>query len=70
MLDAKVTRLKVLAKNLDGQPGANANEIEDYSVWYISRYVENSLYAKFTLRSPMDVNKMQLPRRRIATLLD
>lgn len=70
MLDAQVTRLKVLAKNLDGQPGANPNEIEDYSVWYISRYQENSLVAKFTLRSPMDVNKLQLPRRRMAALLD
>ncbi|MBI4739058.1 MAG: phage minor tail protein L [Oscillatoriophycideae cyanobacterium NC_groundwater_1537_Pr4_S-0.65um_50_18] len=68
MLDAKVTRIKVLAKNLDGEPGANSAEIESTDIYYISRYSENSLFVKFTLRHPLDMGKLFLPKRRLASL--
>ena len=68
MLDAKVTRIKVLAKNLDGESGANPAEIESTDIYYISRYSENSLFVKFTLRHPLDMGKLFLPKRRLASL--
>jgi lambda family phage minor tail protein L len=69
MVWAKVTRLEILAKNLDGVPGANPNEYESLNVHYISAYVEDGKNVLFTLRSVLD-RKLDLPRRRIVNILD
>jgi lambda family phage minor tail protein L len=68
MVWAKVTRVEVLGKNLDGQPGANSNEMESLNVHYISAYTEDGKEVLFTLRSVLD-RKIDLPRRRVVNII-
>jgi lambda family phage minor tail protein L len=65
---AKVTRRVVLAKNLDGQPGANPNDYEALDVHYIAAYQENSHEVNLTLKQLLD-RPLYLPRRRIIQIL-
>lgn len=65
---AKSTRLKVLAKYLDGQPTA-ANVVESRDIYYISRYSENDVMVSFYLSHPLERLGLYLPRRRLISLL-
>lgn len=62
---AKLTRRRILAKYLN-------NPDREYTpdVWYISRYSENQLIVKFTLRTAFDLGAIELPLRTIGELLE
>lgn len=65
---AKLTRIQILASNIDGTAGANSSDIESTEIYYISSYIENSKEVKFNLKHPLALDKLRLPRKRIATV--
>jgi lambda family phage minor tail protein L len=70
LIGAKVTRYKVFETNLDTRQGANPNDIENTQIWYIARYTENATSVTFTLRHPLELQNVKIPRRRMSQILD
>lgn len=62
---AKLTRRRILAKYLN-----NPSRQYPPDIWFISRYSDNQLVVKFTLRTAFDLGALELPLRTIAELLE
>lgn len=69
LIGAKVTRYKIFATNLDIRPGSNPNDVENTQIWYIARYTENAASVVFTLRHPLELQNVKIPRRRMSQIL-
>jgi lambda family phage minor tail protein L len=67
-INSQLIRVMVLAKNLDGQPGA-VTEIEKSEFFNITSYRENNITVTFQLRSPLDLGRMLLPRARLFSVV-
>jgi lambda family phage minor tail protein L len=65
---AQIRRYTIFSHNLDGMPGANSLEVQDYQVWSISRNNRNDLIASFSLKHSLELTGARIPRRRIGVL--
>ena len=65
---AQIRRYTIFSHNLDGKPGANSLEVQDYQVWSISRNNRNDLIASFSLKHSLELTGAKIPRRRIGVL--
>lgn len=66
LVGARVTRIRTLARYLDGQPAADPTAEFPREVYYVDRKVsENRDIVEFELASALDLAGVQLPRRQI-----
>lgn len=66
LVGAKVTRIRTLARYLDGQPAADPTAEFPREIYYVDRKVsENREMVEFELASALDLAGVMLPRRQI-----
>lgn len=66
LVGAKITRIRTLARYLDGQPAANPTAEFPREIYYVDRKVmENREMVEFELASALDLAGVMLPRRQI-----
>lgn len=67
LVGAKLTRIRTLAKFLDGQPDADPTAEFPRDVYFVDRKAgENQVFVSFELASAFDVEGVMLPRRQVA----
>lgn len=66
LVGAKVTRKRVLARYLDGQPEADPNAGFPDDIYFVERKVdENRVYIEWELSSIMDLEGVKIPLRQV-----
>ena len=66
LVGARVTRIRTLARYLDGQPAANPTAEFPREIYYVDRKAsENREMVEFELASALDLAGVMLPRRQI-----
>lgn len=69
VVNAKVVRNTVATKSLDTGTDPDTTAILRQETYYLSRVAWNANFATLFLRSPIDVENLNLPRRTVGSLL-